>query len=172
MNNGLEYHQRSEQHDLALRHTEIGSIRRIASALITVEVLIAKVIRKVLNMGNRGVLELAFIHAVSLPMMGGFSAMFGKPLKYGMKNMEAFKDGAKGIPAVFAAQYITNVANRGFQIPKVSVKEILVTAASKMLSKPLINVMFDKLPKAVMDNFTIQLLMEAKQAAASNLRMN
>ena len=35
--------------------------------LITVEVLVAKVIRKILNMGNRGVLELAFIHAVSLP---------------------------------------------------------------------------------------------------------
>ena len=140
--------------------------------LIVVEVLIAKVIRKVLNMGSRGVMELAFIHAVSLPMMGGFSAMFGPPQKYGMDTMQAFKDGAKGIPAVFAAQYITNVANKGFQIPKVSVKEILVTAASKMLSKPLINVMFDKLPKAIKDNFTIQLLMEAKQSAASNLRMN
>ena len=139
--------------------------------LIVVEVLIAKVIRKVLNMGSRGVMELAFIHAVSLPMMGGFSAMFGAPQKYGMDTMQAFKDGAKGIPAVFAAQYITNVANKGFQIPKVSVKEILVTAASKMLSKPLINVMYDKLPKAVKDNFEIQQMMEMKQAAASNLLM-
>ena len=54
--------------------------------LITVEVLVAKVIRKILNMGNRGVLELAFIHAVSLPMMGGFQAAFGAPRKYGMNH--------------------------------------------------------------------------------------
>ena len=59
--------------------------------LITVEVLIAKGIRKVLNMGNRGVLELAFIHAVSLPMMGGFSAMFGASQKYGMPGSIQFQ---------------------------------------------------------------------------------
>ena len=139
--------------------------------LITVEVLVAKVIRKILGMGNRGILELAFIHAVSLPMMGGFQSAFGKVRNYGMTHSQAFQDGAKGIPAVFAAQYITGVANRGFTIPKVSVKEMLVTAASKMLSKPLINVVFEKLPKAVKDNFVIENLMEQKQAAASNLKM-
>ena len=140
--------------------------------LITVEVLVAKVIRKILGMGNRGILELAFIHAVSLPMMGGFQSAFGKVRNYGeMSPSEAFQDGAKGIPAVFAAQYITGVANRGFTIPKVSVKEMLVTAASKMLSKPLINVVFEKLPKAVKDNFVIENLMEQKQADASNLKM-
>ena len=139
--------------------------------LITVEVLVAKVIRKILGMGNRGVLELAFIHAVSLPMMGGLSSAFGATRPYGMTNYQAFQDGAKGIPAVFAAQYITGVANRGFTVPKVSVKEILVTAASKMLSKPLINVVFTNLPKAMKDNFEIENMMEQKQAAASNLKM-
>ena len=139
--------------------------------VITVEVLVAKVIRKILGMGNRGILELAFIHAVSLPMMGGLSAAFGATRPYGMTHSQAFQDGAKGIPAVFMAQYITGVANRGFTIPKVSVKEILVTAASKMLSKPLINVVFPQLPKAVKDNFVIENLMEQKQAAASNLKM-
>ena len=139
--------------------------------VITVEVLVAKVIRKILGMGNRGILELAFIHAVSLPMMGGLSAAFGATRQYGMPHTQAFQDGAKGIPAVFAAQYITGVANRGFTIPKVSVKEILVTAASKMLSKPLINVVFPQLPKAVKDNFEIENMMEQKQADASNLQM-
>ena len=139
--------------------------------LITVEVLVAKVIRKILGMGNRGVLELAFIHAVSLPMMGGLSSAFGATRPYGMTHYQAFQDGAKGIPAVFAAQYITGVANRGFTVPKVSVKEILVTAASKMLSKPLINVVFTNLPKAMKDNFEIENMMEQKQAAASNLKM-
>ena len=139
--------------------------------LITVEVLVAKVIRKILGMGGRGILELAFIHAVSLPMMGGLSSAFGATRPYGMTHSQAFQDGAKGIPAVFAAQYITNVASRGFTIPKVSVKEILVTAASKMLTKPLINVMFGRLPKAIKDNFEIENMMEQKQAAASNLKM-
>ena len=50
-------------------------------------------------------------------------------------------------------------------------KEILVTAASKMLSKPLINVMYTKLPKAIKDNFEIEQMMEMKQAGNSNLLM-
>ena len=139
--------------------------------LIAVEVLVAKIIRKVLNMGNRGIMELAFIHAVSLPLMGGLAAPFGPMRPYGGDHMKAFQDGAKGIPAVFAAQYIVNVANKGFSIPKVSLKEILVTAASKVLSKPLINALITKMPKAMADNFKVELAMENKQAAVSNLKM-
>ena len=139
---------------------------------IAIEVIVSKLLRMLVGASRKGWVELATVHAVSLTYMDGAQGFMEPPGSLNADLMTQLQDGAKGIPAVFAAQYITNVANRGFQIPKVSVKEILVTAASKMLSKPLINVMFDKLPKAIKDNFTIQLLMEAKQSAASNLRMN
>ena len=145
----------------------VGSIQ-----LITLEVLMAKTIRKVLSMGNRGFLELALIHAVSLPMMGGFSGVFGQNQQYGASTAQtSFQDGAKGIPAVFMAQYITNVAAKGFHVPKVSMKEILVTAASKVLTRPLITLMYPKLHKQVQDGFDVENRMEIKQQIVSNLKM-
>jgi hypothetical protein len=145
----------------------VGSVQ-----LITLEVLMAKVIRKVLSMGNRGFLELALIHAVSLPMIGGFSGMFGQNKKYDAATAQtSFQDGAKGVPAVFMAQYITNVAAKGFHLPKVSMKEILVTAASKVLTRPLITFMYPKLHKSLKDGFDVENMMEIKQQIASNLKM-
>jgi len=145
----------------------VGSIQ-----LITLEVLMAKTIRKVLNMGNRGFIELALIHAVSLPMIGGFSGAFGQNTQYDNATATtSFQDGAKGVPAVFMAQYITNVATKGFHMPKVSMKEILVTAASKMLTRPLITLMYPKLHKQLKDGFDIQNMLEIKQQMASNLKM-
>ena len=70
------------------------------------------------------------------------------------------------------AQYITNVATKGFHVPKVSVKEILVTAASKLLTRPLITLMYPKLHKQLQDGFDIENRMEMKQFAASNLNMS
>ena len=145
----------------------VGSIQ-----LITLEVLMAKTIRKVLSMGNRGFLELALIHAVSLPMMGGFSGVFGQNKQYNASTAQSsFQDGAKGIPAVFMAQYITNVAAKGFHVPKVSMKEILVTAASKVLTRPLITLMYPKLHKQLQDGFDVENRMEIKQQIVSNLKM-
>ena len=143
----------------------VGSIQ-----LITLEVLMAKTLRKVLSMGNRGFIELALIHAVSLPMI--VAGAFGQNTQY--QNATAttsFQDGAKGVPAVFMAQYITNVAAKGFHMPKVSMKEILVTAASKMLTRPLITLMYPKLHKQLKDGFDVQNRMEIKQQIASNLKM-
>ena len=145
----------------------VGSLQ-----LITLEVLMAKIIRKILSMGNRGFVELALIHAVSLPLIGGFSGAFGTNTQYEHATAAtSFQDGAKGVPGVFMAQYITNVATKGFHMPKVSVKEILVTAASKMLTRPLITLMYPKLHKQLKDGFDIQNRMEIKQQLASNLKM-
>ena len=145
----------------------VGSIQ-----LITLEVLMAKTLRKVLSMGNRGFIELALIHAVSLPMIGGFSGAFGQNKQYSNATAtSSLQDGAKGVPAVFMAQYITNVAAKGFHMPKVSMKEILVTAASKMLTRPLITLMYPKLHKQLKDGFDVQNRMEIKQQIASNLKM-
>ena len=103
-----------------------------SAQLILMEVLVAKVIRKILQMPNRGFGELALIHAVSLPLLGGFSGFFDPNSNIQTSSAkDSFRDGAKGIPGVFAAQYITNVGAKGLHIPSVSFKEVLVTAASR-----------------------------------------
>ena len=42
-----------------------------SAQLVAVEVVVSKVIRKILGMGGRGFTELAAIHAISLPFLGG-----------------------------------------------------------------------------------------------------
>ena len=68
--------------------------------LITLEVLVAKIIRKILGMGGRGIAELATIHTLSLPFLGGLSGFFAAPVAPGVSTTaEAVADGAKGVPA-------------------------------------------------------------------------
>ena len=143
-----------------------------SAQLIAIEVLVSKVIRKILGMGGRGFAELAAIHAVSLPFLGGLSGFFepNKALS-GQTQTSAFQDGAKGVPAVLLSQYIINTASKGIHIPKFSFKEVLVTAASKTLTRPLIVLMYPKLHKALQGSFRAVNRMEQLQNANSNLKM-
>lgn len=142
-----------------------------SAQLVVIEVVVSKLIRKILGMGGRGFAELAAVHAVSLPFLGGFSGFFeGNNQVSGSSQMNAFQDGAKGVPAVFMAQYVVNVAAKGIHVPKFSFKEMLVTAASKTLSRPLIVLMYPKLHKALQNNFRQVNRMEQLQNANSNLK--
>ena len=142
-----------------------------SAQLVAIEVIVSKLIRKILGMGGRGFAELATVHAVSLPFLGGFSGFFeGNNQVSGSSQMNAFQDGAKGVPAVFMAQYVVNVAAKGIHVPKFSFKEMLVTAASKTLSRPLIVLMYPKLHRALQTNFRQVNRMEQLQNANSNLK--
>ena len=142
-----------------------------SAQLVAVEVIVSKIIRKILGMGGRGFAELAAIHAVSLPFLGGLSGFFepNKALS-GQDMTTAFQDGAKGVPAVFLSQYIINTATKGLHIPKFTFKEVLVTAASKILTRPLIVLMYPKLHKALQGSFRAVNRMEQLQNANSNLK--
>ena len=41
---------------------------------VAVEVLVSKIVRTVLRMENRGLMELAWVHLLSIPFMGGIAA--------------------------------------------------------------------------------------------------
>ena len=134
-----------------------------SAQLVAVEVIVSKIIRKIVGVGGRGFAELAAIHAVSLPFLGGLSGFFESNQALPGSQTRALQDGAKGIPAVLLAQYITNVAAKGLHIPKV--------AASKTLSRPLIVLMYPKLHKALQGGFRSVNRMEQLQNANSNLKM-
>ena len=143
----------------------IGSVEYVA-----IEVAVSKIVRSVLKFENKGIMELAWIHLLSLPFMGGLGAPFGVPATVGQtaNYTQAFKDGAKGIPAVLAAQWVIATAQKGFHFPWFSLRDLMITAGSKTISRPLTYAVIGKVagladPYAVID----QLIQ--RQASASTI---
>ena len=119
----------------------LGSVQ-----IVAVEVLVSKLLRWGLKMEQRTVADLAIVHGISQGMIGGMSKILGKdivPLNGKNKHMATFIDGAKGIPGLFAAQYVVNTAAQGLHFPKFTMKDMLITGAAKALSRPLINATWD-----------------------------
>ena len=144
----------------------IGTVEYVAA-----EVLVSKVIRAVLKMENRGIFDLAFIHLLSIPFMGGIAA----PLEnirslattdgYG----KALADGAKGIPGVLIAQWIVATASKGFHFPWFNLKDLLITAGSKAITRPLVYSILKKLPNDAQAGFAVMDALFQSQVAKSTL---
>ena len=139
---------------------------------VAAEVLVSKVIRMVLKMENKGIGELAAIHLISIPFLGGAGAPFG-PISHVNATdsyQKALVDGAKGVPAVLLAQWVIATAYKGFHLPWFTVKDILVTAGAKALTRPLVYAVADKLPAGQVGWEVMDELVN-RQVAASNIRM-
>ena len=146
-----------------------------AAEYVALEVAVSKIVRTVLKMEHRGFLELAWIHAVSIPFMGGLGAPFGKNahlLDAGDDGgyTAAFKDGAKGIPAVLAAQWVIATAYKGFHFPWFTMKDLLITAGSKTITRPIAYSVVSNLPKDMADGLIVLDALVARQVDASNLK--
>ena len=68
------------------------------------------------------------------------------------------------------AQYITNTALKGLHVPKLSIRDILITAASKILTRPLLTYVYGYMPDAVQGNFDANDDMVVQQVGASRLK--
>ena len=127
---------------------------------VTIEVLVDMILRMILRAPKRGVFQLAVIHALTLPMIGGITKLYGDaPIDYSSGTLlNQTKDGAMGVPAVFLAQYIYSSAFRGFYIPSgFSMRDILVTILAKTVTKPLISSVWRFLPKEMVQDTLTQL---------------
>lgn len=152
-----------------------GTLVLGAAEYVAVEVAVSKIVRSVLKMENRGIFELAFIHALSIPLLGGLGAPFGAEQKSILSAAggytQAFYDGAKGIPAVLAAQWVVATASRGFHFPWFTFKDLLITAGSKAITRPLVFSVANKLPDTLQDGFLVIDALVQRQVAVSNLKM-
>ena len=139
---------------------------------VAVEVLVSKIIRYVLKMENRSLTELAFVHLLSIPFMGGAAAPFGTPsnIHRTAGYTTAATDGAKGIPGVLIAQWIINTSSKGFHFPWFNLKDLLITAGSKIISRPLIYSIVDKLPNDANMGLAVMDALFQNQVARSNLK--
>ena len=139
---------------------------------VAVEVAVSKIVRAVLKMENRTVWDLFWVHLLSVPFMGGLGAVIGDPVSVQATDnyTQAFKDGAKGIPAVLAAQWVVATASRGFHVPWFGMKDLLITAGSKTISRPLVYSVIAKLPAQMSDAYAVIDELIARQSLGSNLR--
>ena len=145
-----------------------------AAEYVALEVAVSKIVRTVLKMEHRGFLELAWIHAVSIPFMGGLGAPFGASKSLLDSGDDAgytaaFKDGAKGIPAVLAAQWVIATAYKGFHFPWFTMKDLLITAGSKTITRPIAYSVVQSLPKDMEDGFLVLDALIQRQVDNSNL---
>lgn len=142
---------------------------------VAAEVIVSKIVRSVLRMENRGIMELALIHLISIPFLGGVGAPF--PAQASITNQaagygRAVADGAKGIPAVLVAQWILQTAYKGFHFPWFSMKDLLVTAGSKTITRPIVYSFAAKLPTNMADGLRVIDELYARQRQVSNLNMD
>ena len=152
----------------------LGSLEYIAF-----EVVVAKMVRKLMKCDNLGWLKLAYIHALSLPFMGGAAGFFDEQEGYtGPKSkdqkpvgfVDQLTDGGKGIPAVLLAQWILDSFSKGFHAPWFNLKDLLITAGTKALTRPLVGFIFTYLPEAGQDNLRVVDEMIRRQRFFSTLK--
>ena len=79
-------------------------------------------------------------------------------------------DGAKGVPGVFAAQYIINTALKGLHAPRLNFTDILVTAAAKIATRPLISFIYKPMGETLRANLDMTEALILNQYKASNLK--
>ena len=114
-----------------------GSISYVA-----LEVLVSKLLRKIMQMDNKSWAELSVVHALTLPILGGVGAAFNgndnQPTRgYGAKKMATHvKEGAKTVPALFTAQYVYNTYCHGLGLHFWSVKDALVNGCRQDTDSP------------------------------------
>ena len=122
--------------------TQVGG----AAGYVGVEVLISYIARRVFKIAPRPVTELVAIHALSLPFIGGLAAFADDEHPLGLEAPmgDQFMDGAKGIPAVFASTYIVNTYLAGLHAPRLDFKDILITAAAKIASRPVLSLAYPR----------------------------
>ena len=115
--------------------------------IVAAEVLVSKLLRKILGMAPRSFVYLAAVHATSLPLVGGLQAPFSKPVGFGQSvyfgsefavaktgvratkassswmpgtNLDIVKAAAASVPAVWLAEYIVvgfHALSRVFAMP-------------------------------------------------------
>ena len=121
---------------------------------------------------NKGVMELATVHTLSVGLMGGLGSALNNPeqgpVQYGEKSITRhITQGAKGIPALFLAQYIYQTFFSGFSMTFWSMKDALIMAAAKILTRPIAAKLLYNNVKFIQGALDNQHIMESLQGGYS-----
>ncbi len=153
--------------------TQGGGTLVIGNAqVVAMEVVVSKLLRWLLGANKSSILYLISVHSASQALLGGFSGFFDD-VSYSAAEPDtitALMDGAKGIPGLFAAQYVVNTGLQGLHFPGFSFKDMLITGASKALTRPIINMAYGSLPVMLQKNFAAHDEMFNKQKTIARFK--
>ena len=136
---------------------------------VAIEVIISKLFRRLIGAAPKSWKDLIFIHGVSLSYMGGAQGFANPPGKYEAGVVENLKDGVKGIPAILLGMYTVDTCYRGFHVPKWSMADILVSAASKTVSRPIFGMLYPLIKGQATDPLDVANEMTRNQQSKSTL---
>ena len=136
---------------------------------ITVEVLVSAMVRKFMG-ASKPWTDLILIHTISLPFMGGAVGFMDPPGQMNAGWIDHFMSGAKGIPAVLIAEWIWNTFAKGFHVPWFNMKDLLITAGAKTISRPITGAFYGYLPKNAADALAVVNAMIGRQNNASSIK--
>ena len=139
---------------------------------IALEVAVSKLLRRISGAADKPILQLAVVHTMSLALMGGVGASMTSPgetlVPYGTKGMKQHvKQGMKGVPALFLANYIYNTFFYGFLVGGFSMRDAMITAAAKILTRPIAAKVYS-MTKFTQNALNSQQFMEQCQMFMSN----
>ena len=158
----------------AIRPISSGPQIKGTLTYVALEVAVSKLLRTIMKADSKTVAELAVVHSISLGLMGGTGAALNNPsesvLPYGEKSSRRqIMQGAKGIPALYLAQYIYQTFFNGFSMTFWSVKDALIMAAAKILTRPIAAKLYGK-NKFLQNSLDAQQFLEWNQNKFSNFR--
>ena len=134
---------------------------------IAAEVAVGWTFRRIFNM-PRPIAKLGAIHGLSLPLMGGAAGFLDASKDYTGAWGDQVQAGVKGVPAVLLAHYIVQVFQKGFGLPSAGFKEYLVSAVTKILSRPILASVYTYLPNMGQDGLNVLHELIVRQSTASN----
>ena len=104
---------------------------------VVLEVLVSRIFRFLLKEPAPWATDF-FVHVISIPFLGGLSAWTEESEVFEDSDfLTLLVDGAKGIPAVFVAQYVLQSFSIGPSLPQFHLKDVLITSASKAITRPI-----------------------------------
>ena len=149
-----------------------------SAEFVAPEVIVSKIIEKLFGKKGQadGWLDLTFIHLFSIPFIGGLGQPINPTTHPRVANdyKDQFQSGAAGVPAVLVSSYALEILKgRGLLHWGISLRRFLITAVSKIITRPLVTTGLNMLDKT---NGLVTLYDESqvrfdKQMVNSNLFM-
>lgn len=136
---------------------------------VLLEAAVSMLLRRVIKAQRRPFLQEVALHTIAMPFVGGLGAPLGKGGSYSAPYTDQLIDGSKGIPAVLFAQYVQQTAAKGFHLPSLSVNDLVITAVSKAITRPITKIVYDFAPAMLKEHIERVRLLIARQENASLL---
>jgi hypothetical protein len=115
---------------------------------VVFETLISYLVRYFVKTQRRSLVNLLMVHSASIPFFGAFKSK-GPDLGLEAPLSEQVMEGIQQVEGVFIAEYLVNTPAGGIRIPKPQFADILCTVAAKVISRPMMSLLYPYLGSTV-----------------------